>query len=258
MLSTLECLVAVANGQLELAEQHATSAFERATEAGLQDGLIVYSAQLMGIRIVQGRVDELSDLIGAAIPDNPALADTLTAVLALAHTDRGDLEAARVVLADVLARDPATWLHNNTWSTTVDLAATVANRCRDQAAAGSLYAACASVPGVLQLSGASCTVHFSTSLGVLAATLGNRAAAEAHFQAADRALVDFRAPVFLGINRHEHGRALLELGDPADVQRARDLLASAASAFRAHDCPGRLARCEEQLASVSQLPGQPE
>ncbi len=258
MLSTLECLVAVANGQLELAEQHAASAFERATEAGLQDGLIVYSAQLMGIRIVQGRVDELSDLIEAAIPDNPALADALTAVLALAHTDRGDLEAARVVLADVLARDPATWLHNNTWSTTVDLAATVANRCRDQAAAGSLYAACSSVPGVLQLSGASCTVHFSTSLGVLAATLGDRAAAETHFQTADRALVDFRAPVFLGINRHEHGRALLELGDPADAQRARDLLASAASAFRAHDCPGRLARCEELLASVSQPPGQPE
>lgn len=258
MLSTLECLVAVADGELELAETHAGAAFERATEAGLQDALIVYSAQLMGIRIVQGRVAELAELVELAIPENPTIADTLTAVLALAHTDRGDLEAARVALGDVLTKDPSTWTHNNTWSTTADLVALVANRCGDQEAARGLYAACSPVPNVLQMSGASCTVHFSTSLGVLAAALGDRQAADAHFQTADDALTAFGAPVFLGINHHEHGRALLELGDAGDVPRAVDLLSRAATAFRDHDCPGRLSRCEELLATVGRAADQPE
>ena len=85
---------------------------------------------------------------------------------------------------------------------------------------------------------------------ILAATLGDRDAAKGHFEAADKLLTAFRAPILLAYSRMEHGRALLELDDPADRDRARRLLAEAAEAYTRHDCPLRVDECEDLLASI--------
>jgi tetratricopeptide (TPR) repeat protein len=65
--------VSLFEGRFEEAEQQATDAFALGQEAGEADAFAWYSGTLTGLRLEQGRLDELIDVIGAFVATTPQL-----------------------------------------------------------------------------------------------------------------------------------------------------------------------------------------
>jgi hypothetical protein len=202
--------------------------------------------QLMGPHTLRAELGLVARRVEQVLAENPAL-ETMRGTYAVGLTELGEEVAA----AEILARsDPRSWEETITWSSGLGMLAVVANRTRDRQAAGILYELCSRAPDVLICGAAWCNNDLSTTLGILAATLGDRDAANAHFSAGGAALAAFRAPIFLAYNRLEHARALLQLGDPSDQERARLLLAEAKELYTRHDCPLRVDECDDLLAPL--------
>ncbi len=250
VLAILESIITALDGDLGLAEAQATAAIDQATRAGLADSVTIFGAQVIGLRLLDGRVGEMVDSVEDIMATNPALGEGIGAVLALAYAEAGRLDEAAAQLTRVLAIDPAAWTETNVWAPAVTCAGITAARVGDRAAAKALAPLAARVPHAFACSGATAHIHFSTVLGMLAATVGDPAAAEEHFRRAAADIVAFRAPILLALNRYEHGRALLELGDPADRERAGHLLRDAAEAYRSHGCETSASRCEQLHAPL--------
>lgn len=246
-----ECVVAQLDGDFEKAERCAAEGLELSTAAGLRDGFIVHAGLSMAIATPQGRLGDIAGIIEEVLEETPVLKAGIRQILALAYLQDGRLDDARALLAEALGDDPNSWIETNLWSSTVSSFGVVANRARDAAAAAQLYPIALRVPDVMTMSGVGSVNHLSTVLGLIATTLGDKAGALGHFAAADAALVDLRAPVLLAQNRYEHGRALLELGEPSDREPARERLELARDGFAAHGCPVRVAQCDELLATLS-------
>ena len=75
---------AVLVGDLEIAEDLATAALNFGLETGQEDALIIFGAQLLNIRIRQGRLAELLPLVEDAVASRPRLG-VYRAVLAVAR-----------------------------------------------------------------------------------------------------------------------------------------------------------------------------
>ena len=219
-------------------------AFRSANSTGMQDGYILFSGQLVTLYALRGRVGEVIDAIDEVLRVQPSVRAYAQALLAIAllQLDRTD-EAARV-LAEAMAERPDLGMEDFTSSVTTDLFAVVANRTGHRGFAEVLYRAASRAPDAVVIGGISCGGHLSTALGTLASTLGDRDAASRHFDHADGMLEAFRAPLLLANNRMEHGRALLELADPADRDRAEALLRLAVELYERHDCPVRVTECQ--------------
>lgn len=104
---------ALLHGQTEEAEQLATAALEMGTAGGQPDAFTYYGIQLMMTRDEQGRIAELVSLIADTAEQNPSI-PTFRAVLAVAHLDAGNDEAARE-LVDEGAADRFALPEDNAW-----------------------------------------------------------------------------------------------------------------------------------------------
>lgn len=249
LLHVIESIVARLNGDLAAADRQAEAGLAVATDAGLQDGFLLYSAHVISQHLAQGRLGELSGLIEDAMRANPNVR-TFRPVLSVALADGGDLDGACAQLDAELASGLDGLPESNTWSVGVSSLGRVANLAHRTDAAATLYPLAARVADVLVTTGATSSSHMSTVLGLLATTLGRRDAAVAHFNRAAELLDAFGAPLMLARNHYEHARSLLELGEPIDRDRARDLLGDAAAINEGHDCPTQVAQCEALLASM--------
>ena len=89
---------ALLDGDLELAEELATHALNFGLEVGQPDALVIYGAQLLNVRIRQGRVAEILPLVEDAVATRPNLG-VYRAVLAYACGETGDLARCRQLLA---------------------------------------------------------------------------------------------------------------------------------------------------------------
>ena len=247
VLSVVECVLATIDGDLAAAQRHADTAFERAVAAGFQDGEAIYMGQLMGLHTPRAELGLVARRVAQVLAENPAL-ENMRGTYAVGLVQIGREDEAAEVLA---GQDPTAWVETIAWSSGLGMLAVVANRTRDLGKARALYELCLLAPDVLICGAAWCNNDLSTTLGILAATLGDRDAANGHFEAAEAALDAFRAPILLAYSRMEHGRALLELGHPADRDRARALLTEAADAYRRHDCPLRVDECEDLQAAFA-------
>ena len=244
--SVIECVLGTVDGDLPAAERHATEAYEQGIAAGFQDTEAIFMGQLMGPHTLRAELGLVARRVEQVLAENPAL-ETMRGTYAVGLTELGE-EAEAAAILD--RSDPRSWEETITWSSGLGMLAVVANRTRDRQAAGILYELCSRAPDVLICGAAWCNNDVSTTLGILAATLGDRDAANAHFSAGGAALAAFRAPIFLAYNRLEHARALLQLGDPSDQERARLLLAEAKELYIRHDCPLRVDECDDLLAPL--------
>jgi DNA-binding SARP family transcriptional activator len=180
IVRTCRVLDAVLDGDLELAEARAADALEYGTRAGQVDAFTRYSAQLMTIRRLQGRLGELVPAITRLTADRPAV-PTFRAVLASAHALSGSADLARPLFADLttdldrVAADPI-------WSTHMLLLADTAILLDHHEVAADIYDRLAPYGDQISLVvGVACDGAISHRLGLLADLLGRRGTAKQHF-----------------------------------------------------------------------------
>jgi tetratricopeptide (TPR) repeat protein len=249
LLSQLEAIVARIDGDLPAAEAHALAALEQADAAGLRDGFLYFATQTVGTRIAEGRLGEMVEMIEGSMADNPSVDGALRIILALALVDRGDTDAASALLDDALADDFGIVPDSHSWAMILDMAASAANRVGRRDVAARIQELFDPLPEVMLVTGPQCSVHTLTTRGILASTLGRHDEADDSFRRASESLEAF-APIPYARNLYEHGRALLELADPADGEDARRLLTRAATSFERYGLDARVAQCEELLARI--------
>ena len=241
-------LLALVRGELEEAESLAEQAVELGSESGQPDAMMIFFAQLMAIRRDQKRLAEVLELIEDAVEQNPGL-PAWRAFLAVAYLqgDRHDDARAQLeALGD--ATIPRDFLQLASLHYLADVCAEL--EIADRAA--SVYATLAPWAGQCATTGISLVGAADHALGRLAATLGRREEAEAHFAAAAALHARMRAPVLLARTEEAWGSALLALGRPEDTERAEAMLRSALAAARERGAEDVAHRAETALAAISQ------
>jgi class 3 adenylate cyclase/tetratricopeptide (TPR) repeat protein len=219
----LESGWALAQGELQAAEQFAIQMFEIGMASGEPDAAPVFGAMLLGVRYSQGRADELVEqvlkLTGEA--DNPT-AWRAAAAGALVASGRED-EARALALVEDFQSVPWDWA----WLGTVYSWANVCARLHLVDRAGELYDLLAPFADRLAVSGVLVTGSIAWVLGTLAATLERYEQAEGNFAAAAEIEERFGAPLFLARTHTSWARALIARGRPEDCDRAQTMLQQA-------------------------------
>jgi hypothetical protein len=211
---------------------------ERLTGESLRLGLATGQPDSLGhsngarglLRLLQGRPEEGVELIAAAAEQSPG-AVVYRAGLAWALVEAGRVEEAAVGVAGIRGNGFAELRHDLAWLLTLSLVGRSCTRLHDTEAAAELYALM--VPYrpscvVVQTAWLGPVAH---ELGLLAATLGDDAEADAHFAAAEAMQVRIGARATLIHTRLEWARSLLRRR-PAAADRAIPLLEAALAGAR--------------------------
>jgi class 3 adenylate cyclase len=211
---------ALAQGELELAEQWAIQMFESGTASGQPDAATVFAAELFNARYGQGRTGELAEQLArrARRPNSVSISRAFAA-LALIESGRED-EARELAIAE----DFQSVLWDWTWLLTIFLWADVCSRLGLDGRADELYELLAPFAGVLAVSGTLVAGSVAWALGALATTLGRHEQAEGHFAAAAEIEESFGAPLFLARTHVGWARALIARGRVEDLKRAQHML----------------------------------
>jgi tetratricopeptide (TPR) repeat protein len=243
--------MAVLAGDLEEAERLAEAALEIGTQAGQPDAFAIYAAELNSIRDMQGRSGELVDVLAQVTVENPGIPG-LRGNLAWAYCSLGHYDQAlNLIGPDIddgfpaIPRDPL-WL---------------GAMCRN----GQIIAELGLVDTAPQIlialtPFADHMIYFGAlvghvvryTLGLLAATVGERDEALAHLAGAAKRYERLGARYFLAQTRLEWGRILSSGPSEEDRTQAARLLDQALEAARGGGyafIEQRAASALEQLAS---------
>jgi len=218
--------LALCDGDLEAAEAAARRAHEWSRLLIGRDASGVHGIQMFGIRREQGRLAELAPVVRvlAGSARESAWAPGFVALLADLGMEReARRELARLRAEGIDARQHGLWLGTLTY---------LADAC---AALGDAETAAAVYPGLAPYTGTNVQIghlvacHGSADrhLGMLAATLGDWARAEEHFQAAVALNERLGARTWLAHTLLEHARMLLARRAGNDRERAAVLLGRA-------------------------------
>ena len=178
-------MLALMGDRPEEAERHRVVGHDLAVRAQDANGELLFTTQRLGIASAQGRIDEHDHaLIRERLRESPAFGAWLTALALRAHSV-GDLAATREALERGVALVPAMPLDAN-WLYTMTGFGAIAARLGDERGAEAIYPRLLPYGGriVSIARGSYCTGSAQLALGVLAATLGERAAAVEHLEAA--------------------------------------------------------------------------
>jgi class 3 adenylate cyclase/tetratricopeptide (TPR) repeat protein len=230
-------------GRLDEAEKLA----EQAVETGEPDALTLYTGQLFFIRYDQGRLDELEDLMVAAVEDNPGIPG-FAAGLALLFCELGREERARELLERYSAHDFTDFPRDVIWATGLTLFSEVAARLGDRGAATALYEQLRPWGEQIATNAATSEGSVARYLGLLAAALGREDDFDEHFAAGQRANERHGAPIYVARTQVDWAEALLARDRRDDAQRARSLLARAKVGARELGAENVRARAEDLLA----------
>ncbi len=179
-----EAADALVRGESERAEELATQALEIGTESGQPDAFAFYGAQIIIVRLQQGRLHELTPLIVEGAEQNPAIA-AYHASVAAAHLDAGEDATALGQLEQAAADGFVHVPRDTAWFDAISLYAHVAIELQAPAPAESLVELLAPYPN--QVPCQCLTAHEPTAymLGGLLSVLGHYDEAE---QQLDKAL----------------------------------------------------------------------
>lgn len=236
------------SGEIEQAEASALRAAGIGHESGQADALMIAGVQLFAVRNEQGRLAELVEILEQRVAETPGL-PTLQATLAYTYSELGRVEDARAIFERAAADDFASLPFDIGWISGITRYAEIAARIGAIEAAAVLYRTL--LPHRDRIVTAIFTVTGSVErpLGVLAATLERWDDAEQHFAAAAEIHKRLGAKLFLARTWLNWGDALLARGDPADSQRARELLQRAVELARQHG-GGAVERAAEALLAA--------
>ncbi|MGH9010108.1 MAG: hypothetical protein ACRDYF_09720, partial [Acidimicrobiia bacterium] len=216
---------AFAAGRFDEVERLTEETLRLAEATGQPDSLGHTNGPRGVLRILQGRPEEAPELLTAATEQSPGTA-VYRAGRAWAYAEAGCLDEAAADVADIRGNDFAELRRDFAWICTMGMLARACARLGDTDGAAELSAlllpyrdSCV----VVQTAWLGPVAH---DLGLLAATLGNHAEADAHFAAAEAMEERIGARGALIHTRLEWGRSLLRRR-PADTGRAIPLLDAA-------------------------------
>jgi tetratricopeptide (TPR) repeat protein len=240
-----EAANALLTGDPDRAEDLAGVALQVGTDSGQPDAFAFYGTQLLGARIIQGRLGELTPLVAELVSDNP----TITAYrssLCLAHLEGGDNRAALELLERSGADGFVSVNHDTTWMDGMSNYAKTAIELQAVGPAGHLIGLLEPFHGQVPFEGLLAQAPVATDLGGLAAVLGLYDRAEAYFEEA--AALNARGGMRFAeaYTNLLWGRMLRTRGAPGDENRARALLeeARASAATRGYALIERRAAAE--------------
>jgi hypothetical protein len=202
-----------------------------AEEAKAPDARRHFTAQLVGLRREQGRLDELVPAIKRFAGDQPD-ADAWRSILPLAYLEAGDRTQAHAAYARALGDGAATIPRTMLWLTTIASLAEAAAQLGDADGGAQLYAQLEPhADRLVQWSFTGSAGSVQRLLGRTAAVAGWKDQARAHFEAALERHAALGAAPLLARSRCDYGEFLLQ-GRRADRPRARRLLRDAEAAAR--------------------------
>ena len=180
-----EAADALVRGESERAEELATQALEIGTESGQPDAFAFYGAQIIIVRLQQGRLHELTPLIVEGAEQNPNIA-AYHASAAAAHLDAGDESTALGLLERASADGFVHVPRDTAWFDAIALYARVAIELRAAGPSESLVELLEPYPN--QVPCQCLTAHEPTAcmLGGLLSVLGRYDEAEQQLEKALR------------------------------------------------------------------------
>jgi class 3 adenylate cyclase/tetratricopeptide (TPR) repeat protein len=230
---TLRAMRSALAGDLDGSHMEAEAAFALGAE-GVPEAMAAYAAQLIDIRRVQGRWDELSqmgELMAAAAAESPGL-PVLRAALARVYCDLHLDDEARVVIGDDFADGFVQFGDDNTWLASMTVLTEICVHLGYVDGAARLYQLMSPwndlVSTVMVTTQGPVAVH----LGTLAVLLGRYDDAENHFTKALDIGQRLRSPYWVTRTQVAEARLLREVNQ--DAHRAETLLANALATARQH------------------------
>jgi class 3 adenylate cyclase len=210
---------AILSGDLATAEELATAALNFGLETGQEDALIIYGAQLLNIRIRQGRIVELLPLVEDAVASRPKLG-VYRAVLAFVCAVADDLERCRQLLDAEYAAGFAVPEDTN-WTTTHAYWAEAARRAGHADAAEALLGRITPFTDFLATTGVSISPVLAHTIGRLQHFLGRLDEADASYAGALALHERLRCPIFVCTTQAAWAALLAERDRGDDRARAR-------------------------------------
>jgi tetratricopeptide (TPR) repeat protein len=234
----------IVSGDLNAGEEHANAALEIGGDS-VPEALTTWGGQLLEIRDIQGRLDELVDLITDAAAENPGL-PVLRAALARIYCelDRND-DAATLLEADV-SDGFAQFPYDSAWIVAMVLASDVCVQLDQRSVLPSLYERLLPFHSQVAAVGPAARGPVSVYLGMLAGARDDYDHAERHFEESLAVSERLGAPYWTARTRYEWAKVLQRRGDALDVPRAAALLANARDAARQYG----FAALEQRAASA--------
>jgi class 3 adenylate cyclase/tetratricopeptide (TPR) repeat protein len=212
-------------GDLVAADEATNDALTLGIAAGQPDALTFYGAQLVNVRIMQGRIHELVPLIEQTVKDNPGI-PAFRAVLARAKS-RSGAEQEAIALLDVELANSSRAPLDIQWLTAHVLWAEVASRCKHRSAAAHVYDLLQ--PWHAQFATTHITISGSVAhfLGLLTHALGQYDETDQWFGEALACHERMQAPYFVALTQVAWAEFLADRDQPGDAQRARTLVDAA-------------------------------
>ena len=219
-------------GDTDRAEDLVNEALRVGTDGGVPDAPVIYGAQLMGVWWQRGTLGELVPLIERALVESSGV-PAISAALALAHVERGDVEKARHLL-DQPASTGFDIPLRGAWLTEMVFSAEVIADCQDVESAGVILQRLAPCTGQFSCGGRGAEGPVDHYLGRLASLLGRYDEAEQYF--AQSAIMSERmgAKFFAARTDLQWGRMLAERDAPGNRDTARRRLMHAHTVADAH------------------------
>jgi DNA-binding CsgD family transcriptional regulator len=249
-------LMAMGQGHFAEAEAMAEDANALAGFLSGNDAGGGYGAQLFSIRRDQGRLDEARPLVEAVVRFDRAGA-TWRPALTVLQAELGMRDEARAGLGLLVANRLAAVPRDSLWSASLGYLADAAVTLADEEAAAAVYRELVTFRGLVLQVGYLLAAYGSADrvLGQLAALLGRRRDAEAHFETALRVDRRARMPVWLARTHLAYGGFLAARGAAGDREQAAAMLRSAADVGRSCGMRRLRAQAEELLEAVTAARG---
>ena len=218
---------------MDTAEALAIEALALGQKSETEWALPAFGAVVGGVRREQGRLTELEPAVKGFVATYPE-GLTWRASLAYIYADSGREQEARCQYEIVATNDFAGVKLDGSWLVTITVMAEVCARLNDLSRAPVLYGLLAPYADLHVVSGGGWEYSGSVQyyLGLLAATSGESAAAEAHLGQAIAEHERVGAPVFAAYARIELARVLIARGSE-NQQEIERLLADAEECGRA-------------------------
>jgi hypothetical protein len=241
------CMPPLLDGDVERAEAMAEAALDVGVQSGQPDSFALYGANLVQIRLHQGRGEEILPLIAELARENSGL-PAFTGAHAMMLAECGHLDEARALLDEAMAADFHHDAYDYVWLTATTLWADAAAATGHVDAARVLYDRLEPFESQGVASGPTLSGTVGMYLARLAVVLG-RDDAGALFERADHQLDQLGARYFQARNRLHWAEHLLSAGDAVSVERVTALLAEARSTGERLGCPAVVERADLLLGS---------